>query len=84
MPKLATVPLTIDPEAAAFLAEIGMEAELERMLDRVRATIPHLRSLHISLYDFPETGSLNLTIEAHLDPYPGPRPGQLGFRRVDH
>lgn len=84
MPTAATIaiPITIDPEAAAFLAEVGQDRELERMIAQVKATIPHLRNIHIALHDFPETGPPGLTIEAHRDPYPGPsdRAG-MGFDR---
>lgn len=71
MPTLATIPMTIDPAAAEFLAEIGQERELELMLDHARATIPHLRALDVVLHDFPETGAPSLTIDAHRDPYRG-------------
>ena len=82
MPTLTTIPMTIDPDAAAFLAEVGQERELERMLEHVRATIPYLRALDVVLHDFPETGPPSLTIKAHRDPYPGgsDRAG-MGFDR---
>ena len=71
MPAIATIPVTIQPDAAKFLAEIGMERELDTMLDHAKATISHLRSLDVELHDFPETGPPSLTIKAHRDPYPG-------------
>ena len=70
MPKVATIPTTLDPDAAAFLAEIGQERELEVLLDHARATIPNLIGLHVVLHDFPETGPPSLTIEAYRDPAP--------------
>ena len=71
MPTVATIPVTIQPDAAEFLAEIGQERELEEMLEHAKATIPHLRALDVVLHDFPETGPPSLTIHAHRDPYPG-------------
>jgi hypothetical protein len=71
MPMVATIPVTIQPDAAAFLAEIGMERELEMMIEHAKATIPHLRALDVELHDFPWTGPPSLTIHAHRDPYPG-------------
>lgn len=71
MPTVATIPVTIQPDAAAFLAEIGMERDLERMLDHAKATIAHLYAIDIELHDYPETGPPSLTIHAHRDPYPG-------------
>ena len=66
-----TIPVTIQPDAAAFLAEIGQERELEIMLDHARQTVPHLRALDVVLHDFPETGPPSLTIDAHREPLPG-------------
>ena len=71
MPAIATIPVTIQPDAAKFLAEIGMERQLDMMLDHAKSTIPHLRALDVELHDFPETGPPSLTICAHRDPYPG-------------
>jgi hypothetical protein len=67
MPTATTIPVTIQPDAAAFLAEIGQEPELEKMLEHAKATIPHLRALNVVLHDFPETGPPSLTIDAHID-----------------
>ena len=72
MPKVDTIPTTIQPDAMAFLAEIGQERELDLMLEHAKATIPRLRALDVVLHDFPETGPPSLTIDAHRDPYPGP------------
>ncbi len=37
-----TFPVSITPEAAARVAELGMQAELERMLEHTRQTVPGL------------------------------------------
>jgi hypothetical protein len=42
-----TVAVTITPEAAARVAELGMQAELERMLEHTRQTVPGLRSVEV-------------------------------------
>jgi hypothetical protein len=67
MPTIATIPVTIQPDAAAFLAEIGQERELEMMLKHAKATIPRLRALDVVLHDYPETGPPSLTIDAHVE-----------------
>jgi hypothetical protein len=72
MPTVATIPVTIQPDAAALLSKLGQERELALMLEHAKATIPHLRALDVVLHDFPETGPPGLTIDAHRDPYPGP------------
>lgn len=38
--RTASVPITITPEAAARVAKLGMQAELERMLEHTRQTVP--------------------------------------------
>ena len=70
MGTVATIPVTIHPDATAFLAEVGQAQELEIMLEYARETIPALRSLDVVLHDFPETGPPSLTIDAHRDPLP--------------
>ena len=70
MPTVATIPVTIEPEAAAFIDEVGQRRELEAILEHAKLTIPYLRELVVTLHDFPETGSLNLVIDAHRDPLP--------------
>ena len=68
MSTATTIPVTIQPDAAAFLAEIGQERELEIMLEHAKATVPRLRALDVILHDFPETGPPSLTIDAHVSP----------------
>ncbi|MDB5352644.1 MAG: hypothetical protein JWN86_3891 [Planctomycetota bacterium] len=70
MATVDTIPVTIHPDAAAFLEEIGQGRELEIMLEQAKRTIPALRSLDVVLHDFPETGPPSLTIDAHRDPLP--------------
>lgn len=42
-----TVPLTITPEAQALVAEIGMQRELEQMIEHTRQTVPRLRAIKV-------------------------------------
>ena len=49
MATSTTVPLTVLPEAAARVAELGMQAEFERMLQHTRQTLPGLRSIRVYL-----------------------------------
>ncbi len=44
-----TIPVTVTPEAAERVAELGMQAELERMLEHTRQTVPGLRSIEVQL-----------------------------------
>ena len=36
----ATIPFTISPDAAAYVAELGMQQPMEQMLHRIRQTVP--------------------------------------------
>jgi hypothetical protein len=59
------VPLTIEPDAAARVAELGMKAELERMLDHTRQVVPKLQHIRVTLIPPYDTGDEPyLTIEA--------------------
>ncbi len=51
MAEAATVPLTVTPDAAAHIAELGMQGQFEEMLDHSRRVIPGLRALEVSLQD---------------------------------
>src|SRR6476661_2271694 len=43
-----TVSVTVAPEAAARVAELGMQVELEQMVQRVREVVPHLESIDVA------------------------------------
>jgi hypothetical protein len=52
----STVPVTITAEAAAHVAELGMQAEFERMLEHARQVIPGLKRLEVELQPPYDTG----------------------------
>jgi hypothetical protein len=63
-----TIPVTITPEAAARVAELGMQAELERMLDHTRQTVPGLRAIEVQLALPHDTGDeTSIIIQATMD-----------------
>lgn len=50
-----TVPVTIAEEAATRVAELGMQSELDRMLEHTKQAVPGLRSIEVTLeYDYEE------------------------------
>jgi hypothetical protein len=51
-----TVPTTITDEAAELIAELGLQAELERMLEQARQTIPRLQRLTVEYRHPYDTG----------------------------
>ena len=56
MPATASVPVTVSPEAAAAIAEIGMQTELQRMIDHVLQTMPGLERIDVALEPHYDTG----------------------------
>jgi hypothetical protein len=63
-----TIPVTITPEAEARVAELGMRAELEQMLERARLTIPGLARLQVGVEQPYDTGGEpSIGIEARTD-----------------
>jgi hypothetical protein len=71
MSAIPTVPVTIMPEAATRVAELGMLAELEQMLERARQIIPLLGRLEVILEPAWDTGDEPyLTIQAWVQRSP--------------
>jgi hypothetical protein len=67
------VPVTITREAAARVAELGMQAELEQMLERARQVVPGLTGLHVGTTEPYDTGiEPGIGIEATTDQVWGP------------
>jgi hypothetical protein len=63
-----TVPVTVEPEAAARVAELGMQAELERMLEHTRQTVPGLRAIEVQLALPYDTGDeTSIIIQATME-----------------
>jgi hypothetical protein len=64
----ATVPVTITPEAAARVAELGMQAELERMIEHARQSIPGLRRIAVIQFErYDLGGEPGVSLEASSD-----------------
>jgi hypothetical protein len=56
MATTANVPITIAPEAAAHVADLGLQREFEQMLEHAKQTVPGLRAINVILTYDPETG----------------------------
>jgi hypothetical protein len=65
---MATIAVTVTPEAAARIAELGMQAELERMLQHTRQTVSALRAIEVQLALPYDTGEeTTIVIEVTMD-----------------
>jgi|SRR5580704_16556335 hypothetical protein len=49
MSTATTVPLSVAPEAASRIAELGLQDEFDQMLEHTRQVIPGLRSISVLL-----------------------------------
>lgn len=62
----ATIPVTVTPEAAARVAELGMQQQLDQMLEHTLRTVSGLQSIEVQLappYDMGDTP--RVILEAH-------------------
>jgi hypothetical protein len=83
MAPTTTIPLTVTPDAAAYVAELGMQEPFEQMIEHTRHTMAGLRAIRVTLqppYDL--GGGPCVLIEAttddpHLDDDPSQR--EWGF-----
>lgn len=63
-----TVPVTITPEAAARVAELGMHREMEQMVAYARQAVPELRRIEVTLAERYDTGGdPGVTVTAFSD-----------------
>src|SRR5947209_13494406 len=64
----ATVPVCITPEAAALVGELGMQAELDRVVEHTRQAVAGLQHVAVTLAPAYETRpSPGINIEAYTD-----------------
>jgi hypothetical protein len=50
------VPINVTPEAASRVADLGMQRELEQMLEHTRQVVPGLQAIKVSLAPPYDTG----------------------------
>jgi hypothetical protein len=79
MSTTATIPVTITPEAAAHIQELGLQREFEHMLEHTKQVIPSLRTIRVEMSYEPDPCSEPVVILwAHRDD-PGPDPDQTDW-----
>ncbi len=78
MKASAAIPIHVSQEAAAHIAELGMQQPFETMLEHTRATVPGLREIRVELEEDPRhVMEPKIVIYSHRD-HPGP-----GYDGVD-
>jgi hypothetical protein len=70
MSMKTNVPLTITPEATAYVAELGLQREFEEMLTHALQTIPKLRELEVELQPAYDDIPCVLLLAERDDPHP--------------
>src|SRR5262249_20666116 len=71
MPIHATVPIAIEPDAAARVAELRMQAELDRMIEHTYSVVPNLQRINICVAEPSDVGDeFGIIIEAHRKDVP--------------
>jgi hypothetical protein len=69
MDTATVVPVTVQPEAAALVAELGYETAYEQMLDYIRHNVAGLRRIAVTYGDVYEPGEWPAIIfEVYRDP----------------
>ena len=56
MPTLTEVPVSVSPEAAARVTELGMQADFDQMLEKARRTLAGLHRINVVLDPPYDTG----------------------------
>jgi hypothetical protein len=72
MSTTTIIPVTISPEARAFIDRIGQRAEFDTIIDRVRQVVPGLRSIEVVLDEATEDIPPGVVLWTHRDDI-GPR-----------
>jgi hypothetical protein len=77
-----TIPIVVNEDAAARVAELGMQRELEQMLEHARQVVPDLRALRVTLEHDPARpeDEPQVVLWAYRDK---PRPEDLSSDRTD-
>jgi hypothetical protein len=81
----ATIPVTVAEDAAARVAELGLQREFAQMIEHARGTVPHLKYLRVALESDPSCPSNDpqIILWAKRDHVPSPDaldPTDLDFR----
>jgi len=70
------IPVTITPEAAAFVAELGLQQEFEQMIEQARQTIPGVVSIRADYYSGYGVDTPGIDIEATVSDFKAAREGR--------
>lgn len=87
MSSTINIPVVVQPDAEAFVAQLGRQVELDQMIEHVRQTVPGLRSIEVqrrSSYDLGDQDRVVIQVTMD-DPqtFEDPTQEELGGWKVD-
>ena len=62
MTPTTTVPFTITNEAAAYIRKLGLQAELDRMIEHTKQAVPGLLKIHVRVAEPCDPGDFDAII----------------------
>ena len=87
MSSTMNIPVVVQPDVEAFVAQLGRQVELDQMIEHVRQTVPGLRSIEVqrrSSYDLGDQDRVVIQVTMD-DPqtFEDPTQEELGGWKVD-
>ncbi len=77
MSAIDTIPVTVEPEAAARIAELGFQEQVDRMIEHARQTLPMIRRIDVVMnYRYDDPSPDGVCIDVYSD-HPFDPNGQL-------
>jgi hypothetical protein len=70
MATLTEIPVTVSPDAAARVAELGMQREFQMMIDQLKQIIPGLREIEVTLEYPPDYDDDPMVLLSTVQPPP--------------
>jgi hypothetical protein len=67
MSTTTIVPVTVSPEARAFINRVGQSQEFEMMIDRARRVVPGLKSIEVALDEATDEVPAGVVLWTHRD-----------------
>jgi hypothetical protein len=62
MSPTTNIPVVVQPDAAAYVAALGQQKELEQMIDHVRQTLPGVRKIDVELWPYYDPGDTDRVV----------------------
>jgi hypothetical protein len=83
MTTTESIPVTVTSEASAFIQQLGLDAEFDRMIEHTRQAVPNLRRIEVTYeFDLSDEMHSSVVIWSHRDRHQaGDDPTNRGWSR---